>query len=66
MRTGKVISIGMSICFLVNIANGVLAQNEPDLEITHIIDQLKVGEKIDLLCANAPGVERLDIPAYDW
>ncbi|MDR2627757.1 MAG: glycoside hydrolase family 3 C-terminal domain-containing protein [Dysgonamonadaceae bacterium] len=28
--------------------------------------QLSLEEKIDLLCANAPAIPRLGIPAYDW
>ncbi|MDR3218838.1 MAG: glycosyl hydrolase family 3, partial [Dysgonamonadaceae bacterium] len=29
-------------------------------------NQLSIEEKIDLLCANAPAIPRLGIPAYDW
>lgn len=38
-------------------------QKDPALSME---EQLTVGEKIDLLCADAPAVERLGITRYDW
>ena len=34
--------------------------------VSALIKQLTVEEKIDLLCAKAPAIPRLGIPAYDW
>jgi beta-glucosidase len=37
-----------------------------DQRVQALKKQLRTEEKIDLLCANAPAIPRLGIPAYDW
>jgi beta-glucosidase len=37
-----------------------------DERVQTLKKQLSVEEKLDLLCANAPAIPRLGIPAYDW
>lgn len=42
------------------------ALNAQSSRIEKMIRELKVEEKIDLLCADAPAVERVNIKKYDW
>ncbi|HEX4877235.1 MAG TPA: glycoside hydrolase family 3 C-terminal domain-containing protein [Chitinophagaceae bacterium] len=37
-----------------------------DKRVNDLLDRLTTDEKISLLLYNSPGVERLDIPAYNW
>jgi len=37
-----------------------------DVRIADLADRLTVEEKIGFLCAKAPAIDRLNIPAYDW
>lgn len=66
MMQRKVYYLGIIFGLLAGFVDRTLAQETKDQEINRIISQLDIGEKIDLLCAKAPKVERLDIPAYDW
>ncbi|MDR3219010.1 MAG: glycoside hydrolase family 3 C-terminal domain-containing protein [Dysgonamonadaceae bacterium] len=48
------------------IALNVHAQNSIEEQVRTIEQQLTIEEKIDLLCAKAPDIERLNIVRYDW
>ncbi len=37
-----------------------------DVRMADLAGRLTVDEKIGFLCAKAPAIDRLDIPAYDW
>ncbi len=37
-----------------------------DVRVEDLAGRLSVDEKIGFLCAKAPAIERLNIPAYDW
>ncbi|PPL02766.1 glycoside hydrolase family 3 protein [Parapedobacter indicus] len=37
-----------------------------DVRVVDLADRLTVEEKIGFLCAKAPAIDRLNIPAYDW
>ncbi|WP_195655613.1 beta-glucosidase [Bacteroides sp. 1001136B_160425_E2] len=54
------------VSILIFVSGFVNAQQTKDTDILKIISKLETGEKIDLLCAKAPAVQRLDIPSYDW
>lgn len=57
------------LCFVlsfISVSSMALAQKTKDADISEIIGKLETGEKIDLLCAKAPGIQRLNIPSYDW
>ena len=45
---------------------GLYAQNSIDKQVTELQKQLTIEEKIDLLCAKAPEIERLGKIRYDW
>ena len=42
------------------------AQSRIDQTVESLKRQMTVEEKIDLLCADAPGISRLNMPRYDW
>lgn len=37
-----------------------------DVRMADLVDRLTIEEKIGFLCAKAPAIDRLGIPAYDW
>jgi beta-glucosidase len=38
----------------------------PDIRSKDLVDRMTLAEKVSQLMADAPAVERLDIPAYNW
>ena len=56
----------ISACLLAAASCVAVAQSDTNLHqrITSLLDQMTVEEKIDLLRATSPGVERLGIPKY--
>ena len=45
----------------------VNCQTDPiEQKVSSVMKDLTVEEKIDLLCAKAPAIERHSMPAYDW
>lgn len=52
------------VLVLCSVALQMRAQNKSD--VAKITSQLTITEKIDLLCAKYPGVERMGLVRYDW
>ena len=62
MKKTVSIAVFFSVLFLF-----VTCQTDPvQQKVSSVLKELTVEEKIDLLCAKAPAIERLSMPAYDW
>lgn len=67
MKKIKLLYILLSCCAFVQSQQDYTNISLPIEErVELLVQQLTIEEKIDLLCAKAPAIERLGIPQYDW